>query len=284
MASADTGPDIPENLFHTLPTIVDLHRDPSGSTRSYYVLSTRGTFCAAQAYSAVSLRRIGFRDEDFAQLDVRPAAAEAGSEEAAQWPHGEGVLVYARAVSGEEFLLSINTTPNNDALRLNSHHHGGTSTGTGTSGAEQGEDEGTLRLPDGAQFLHYVLQTTIDYNADRSGSAQAADIEGAYVHRADAWTAAHRCLLAGDEDEDSARSRFAEYDSRGDAGFIGEWPFDEDTAVHAVAETGQNFTVAVKTPPHIEAKRKAELRRVVERHKLGGEAGGAGEATKQAVK
>ncbi|KAK4075259.1 hypothetical protein Purlil1_12689 [Purpureocillium lilacinum] len=267
MASADADANIPENLFHTLLTIVDRHKDPSGGTRSYYVLGTRGTLRAAKAYSAVALRRIGFRDEDFVQLDVRPTAAEAGYEEHAQWPHGEGVLVYARAVSGEEFLLSINTTPNDEALRLNNNRRG--------SGRD--EDEGTLRLPDGAQFLHYVLQTTIDYNADRSGSAQAADIEGAYVHRADAWTAAHRCLLAGDEDEEGARSRFAEYDSRGDPGFIGEWPFEEDMAVHAVAETGQNFTVAVKTPPHVEMKRKAEPRRVAERHKLGGE------ATKQAV-
>ncbi|KAK4071785.1 hypothetical protein Purlil1_13333 [Purpureocillium lilacinum] len=281
MPRADTNPNIPENLFHTLLTVVDLHKDPSGGTRSYYVLGTRGTLRAAKAYSLVALRRIGFHDDDFAQLDVRPGSTEAGEEGAAQWPHDEGVLVYARAVSGEEFLVSIETTPNNESLCLSTQRPWSASTGnTGTSG-DKIEDEGALRFPDGARFLHYVLQTTIDYNVDRSGSVQTANIEGAYVHRADAWTAAHRCLLAGEEDE-VARSRFAEYDSRGDAGFISEWPFDEDVAVHAVAETGQNFIIAVKTPPQVDVKRKEGLRRVVQ-HKHTHAAGGAAEGKEQAV-
>ena len=28
-----------------------------------------------------------------------------------------------------------------------------------------------------------------------------------------------------------------------------QWPFGEDVLVHAVAQTGENYTVAVRTPP-----------------------------------
>ncbi len=248
MPSVDTKSDAPENLFHILLTIVDLKKDASGGARSYFVLGTRGTLHAAKAYSTVALRKIGFHDEDFAQFDIRP------SVEIERWPHGEGVIAYARAVSGEEFLISIDTTPNNETLRLKSVP----CTGHGE------EDEGILHLPNGAQFLHYVLQITIDYNADRSGSAQTVEIEGAYAHRADALSAAHRCL-------DGERASFVEYDSRGDAEFFGEWPFDEDVVVHAVTETGQNFLVAVKAPPHAGARQKSRMTRPAERHKIGDE-------------
>lgn len=246
MLPMDINSDIPEDLFHILLTVVDLKRDTSGGTRSHFVLGTRGTLRAAKAYSIIALRRLGFHDDDFAQFDIRP------SVELEQWPHGEGVIAYARAVSGEEFLVSIDTTPNNESLRLKSGSHMG----------YEAEDEGRLRLPDGAQFLHYVVQTTIDYNSDRSGSAQTVEIEGAYVHRADAWTAAHQCLSG-------ERENFVEYDSRDDVEFFGEWPFDEDVAVHAVAETGQNYFVAVKVPPHEVVNHRTELRMAAEQHEIG---------------
>ncbi|GJN84169.1 hypothetical protein PLIIFM63780_007724 [Purpureocillium lilacinum] len=248
--------EVPENLFHTVLTVVDLHNDPSGGTRSYYVLGTHGTLEAAKVYSTVALQELGFHRDDFDDYAARPApgaGAAASASTAAvveqavtaeAWPHGEGVLLFARAPAGHEFTIRIDTTPNNESLRARAG-----STGSGG---------GALLLPDGARFLHYVLQTTVDYNVDRTGAAQTAEIEGAYVHRADAWTAAHRCL---DRDD------YAEYDSRGDAEFLGEWPYGEDVVVHAVADTGQNFQVAVKTPPHGDEKRRAELKKTVKRHK-----------------
>ncbi|KAJ6438946.1 hypothetical protein O9K51_08348 [Purpureocillium lavendulum] len=243
--------EVPENLFHTVLTVVDLHVDASGGTRAYYVLGTHGTLAAAKAYSAVALQEAGFRDDDFDECALRPSAAVLDATPGA-WPHGEGVLVFARAPAGQEFAIRIDTTPNAESLRA------WTGPGAGEGGGSAGGgDAGSLHLPDGAQFLHYVLQTTVDYNADRTGAAQTAGIEGAYVHRADAWTAAHRCL---DRDD------YAEYDARGDAEFVGAWPYGEDVVVHAVADTGQNFYVSVKTPPHGDEKRRAELRKAVRRH------------------
>ncbi|RFU77288.1 hypothetical protein TARUN_4964 [Trichoderma arundinaceum] len=206
---------IPEQLFHTVLTVIDYSHDPSGANRTAFVLKTHGTLEAAKKFAAHSLESVNFASDDFQQFHVRHAA---GSSES--WSHGDGVLVFARAFDGQEFLVGIDTTPNNETLATTS--------------------DGEVILPEGAKFLHYVLQITVDYNADRSGSQQATEIEGTYIHRADAWTAAHKCL-------DPAQ--FAEYDRRGDSQFIEEWPFGEDVAVHAVSETGQNYFIAVKRPP-----------------------------------
>lgn len=210
---------IPEQLFNTLLTVVDYSHDSSGATHTTFVLKTHGTLEAAKKFASHSLESINFKADDFQVYRIRNASEV--------WTHGDGVLVFARSFDGQEFLVSIDTTPNNEALLATT--------------------DGDLILPEGIKFLHYVLQITVDYNADRSGSSQTTDIEGTYVHRADAWTAAHKCL-------DPAQ--FAEYDRRGDAEFIEQWPFGEDVAVHAVSETGQNYFIAVIKPP----EQKHELR------------------------
>ncbi|GAB1318318.1 hypothetical protein MFIFM68171_08528 [Madurella fahalii] len=38
------------------------------------------------------------------------------------------------------------------------------------------------------------------------------------------------------------------YDERDDVNQAGEWPFGEEVVVHAVAQTGEHYTVAIKTP------------------------------------
>jgi hypothetical protein len=100
--------------------------------------------------------------------------------------------------------------------------------------------DGTIMLPEGAKFLHYVIQTVVDYDHDRSGGRQQTEIIGVYLHRADAWVAAHKSLNPED---------YVEYNSRGDAEFVKEWPFGENVAVHAIGEWGLNSLVAVITPP-----------------------------------
>jgi hypothetical protein len=91
-----------------------------------------------------------------------------------------------------------------------------------------------------------VLQTKVDYNADRSGEAQATDVEGVYARRADAVAAARRCLVSADV----TRGDYAQYDEREDDGKDdGDWPFGENVVVHAVAQTGENYLVAVRTVP-----------------------------------
>lgn len=206
---------VPEQLFHTVLTVIDYSQDPSGSNRTAFILKTHGALEAAKKYATRSLESLNFSSSDFQQYHIRGARSPSES-----WSHGDGVLLFARAFDGQEFLVGIDTTPNDEAL-------------TATQ-------DGDLVLPEGAKFLHYVLQVSVDYDADRSGGLQTTEILGVYVHRADAWTAAHKCL-------DPAQ--YAEYDDRGESQFIGEWPFGQDIAVHAVSETGQNFFIAVKTPP-----------------------------------
>ncbi|KKP07307.1 hypothetical protein THAR02_00631 [Trichoderma harzianum] len=206
---------IPEQLFHTVLTVIDYSHDASGANRTLFVLKTHGTLAAAKKYASHALEAVNFTAEDFEVYRIRTE-----EDPAKPWTHGDGVLVFARSFDGQEFLVGIDTTPNNEAL-------------TATS-------DGEIVLPEGAKFLHYLLQITVDYNADRSGSSQTTEIEGTYVHRADAWTAAHVSLDP---------TEYAEFDRRGDAQFVEEWPFGEDVAVHAVSETGQNYFIAVKRPP-----------------------------------
>ncbi|PTB45635.1 uncharacterized protein TrAFT101_001069 [Trichoderma asperellum] len=213
---------VPEQLFHTVLQVIDYSHDASGANRTTFVLKTHGTLEAAKKFAVHSLESINFTSSDFQQYQIRGDRAPSES-----WSHGDGVLLFARAFDGQEFLVGIDTTPNNEGVAAN--------------------PDGDLVLPEGAKFLHYVLQISVDYNADRSGSLQTTEILGVYVHRADAWTAAYKCLDP---------TQYAEYDRRGDSQFIGEWPFGEDIAVHAVSETGQNYFIAVKNPP----EKKHELK------------------------
>ncbi|KAM5350318.1 hypothetical protein ACJ41O_006823 [Fusarium nematophilum] len=211
MTLAMTTNAVPELLHHTTLTVIDYHEDPSGATRSVYVLGTHGTLEAAKAFATSALQGLKYEPNDFAEYAVRSTEP---------WKHGDGVLVFARAPAGQVFFIGINTTPNNESLPAS--------------------PDGAVVLPQGADLLHYVLQTTIDYNQDRTGSVQSMEIEGSYVHRDDALAAARRCLDP---------EQFVEYDVRESEEMAGQWPFGEDVVVHAVAETGQNFVVAVRTVP-----------------------------------
>ena len=205
--------NIPELLYHTTLTVIDYHEDASGARRSMYVLGTHCTIEAAKAFSTSALQSLGYERDDFTEYATR-------SNEPWKYSCIGGVLVFARAPAGQVFLIGIDTTPNNESL--------------------VGDPNGGVVLPQKTDLLHYVLQTTIDYNLDRTGSVQATDIEGTYVHRADALKAAISCI---------DRDQFIEYDVRDSEEMVGQWPFGEDVIVHAVTETGQNYTVAVRTVP-----------------------------------
>ncbi|OAA49398.1 hypothetical protein NOR_01321 [Metarhizium rileyi] len=211
--------EVSELLFHTILTVIDYSHDASGASRTTFVLGTHGTLEAAKAYAVRALEQLNFNpDDDFQKYNVRHLNGDTPGK---TWIHGDGVLAFARSLDGQEFRVSIDTTQNNESLRSSTQ-------------------DGAMILPEGAKFLHYVVQTMVDYNVDRSGSLQMTEIQGVYLHRADAWTAAHKCL-----DPDS----YAEYDCRGDTEFADQWPFGENVAVHAISDTGQNFLVAVNTPP-----------------------------------
>jgi hypothetical protein len=150
-------------------------------------------------------------------------------------------MIFARAPAEQVFLVGICTTPNTESLPV--------------------DQAGNLIVPNGAKFLHYLLQTNVDYNVDRSGSKQWTDILGCFVHRADAWTAAHTALKKAD---------FLEYDERGHEEFVGDWPFEDNVAIHAVSETGQNIFISVATPPIHDVRGKTAMGKLgkgVEREK-----------------
>ncbi|KFA70138.1 hypothetical protein S40285_06614 [Stachybotrys chlorohalonatus IBT 40285] len=241
MASSDSSQklQVPELLYHTVLTVIDYQADPNGGIRYIFVLGTRGSLKSAKVFTQTSLEEIGYKKDDFINYDVR----DLGETAPESWKHGDGVFVQATAPAGHVFVVKIDTTPNNESIPMNA--------------------DGKIVLPNGATFLHYVVQRVIDYNADRNGSIQWYEIEGTYVHRADAWTAAHKCL---------EKSDYAEYDSRGDPNFVGEWPYGDEVAVHAVSETGQNCMVSVVVPVHRQEHErsgvfeKATKKQVPEKH------------------
>lgn len=219
---------IPDLLYHTTLTVVDYHEDASGSTRTVYVLATHSTLKAAKSFALTALRGLGYRPEDFTEF----ASQESHGAVDASWTHGDGVVVFARAPAGHEFLVGIDTTPNNESLPA-------APSGTG--------NEDTVVLPTGTDHLHYLLQTVVDYNRDRSGSVSETHIEGCYLFRSTALDAARSCL-AGRRDE------FAQYDERDSPEMRDEWPFGDDVVVHAIANTGENYYIAIRTPPAAHAR------------------------------
>jgi hypothetical protein len=96
--------------------------------------------------------------------------------------------------------------------------------------------DGQVVLPEGVDSLNYVVQVVVDSNQDSVGSVPKAHINGSYVDRADALSAARNCL-------DPAE--FVEYDMQDDPDVVDQWPFGEDVVVHAVSKTGQIQCVAV---------------------------------------
>lgn len=206
--AADNVPDL---LYHTTLTVIDYHQDPSGATRSVYVLGTHSTVQAAKSFANSALQSLNYAQDDFSEYEVRSEGP---------WTHGDGVIVFAKAPAGQVFTIGLDTTPNNESLL--------------------GNDEGAIVLPRDAELLHYVLHTTIDYNRDRTGALQSTEIEGSYIHRENALAAARTCLN---------REEFVEFDVRDSDDMVGQWPYGEDVIVHAVAETGQNHIVAVRTVP-----------------------------------
>jgi hypothetical protein len=214
MADTNGAPSTPEQLFHTTLTVVDFHHDTSGSTRDVHVLGTHTTLPAAKAFALAALERLGYQPDDF---DMYATRANTAPEE---WTHGDGVMVYAKAPRGHEFLVGLDTKPNTESLPAGTND--------------------TLQLPDEHGYLHYVLQNRTDYNQDKSGAFQTTEIQGCYARRDSALAAAKETLR---EDRDE----YAQYDERDDAESEGEWPFGEEVVVHAVAQTGENYTVAVKT-------------------------------------
>ncbi|KXX75640.1 hypothetical protein MMYC01_208002 [Madurella mycetomatis] len=214
MVEANGNPPVPEQLYHTTLTVEEFHEDASYSTKESYVLGTHTTISGAKAFALEVLTHMDYKPGDFAEYAT---CLDTPSE---SWKHGDSVVVYARTHTGYEFLVGLAAKPNTGSLPA------------GT--------DGTLLLPKGIDHLHYVLQNKTDYNQDRSDTYQTTEIVGCYLQRAEALAAAKAVLRADCRE-------YAQYDERDDMDQAGEWPFGEEVVIHAVAQTGENFTVAIKT-------------------------------------
>ena len=166
-------------LYHTTLTISHYREDTGGTTQTFYVLGTHSNLLSAKAFAKKALQSQGFETSDFPTYEV--------CQPEQPWMYGDGVLVYAKALSGEELLVGIDTKPNDEELVE----------GPG----------GTVLLPKGTTHLHYVVQTEINYNQSPDSRYHTHEIEGCFAHRAAAYEAARDCL-AGEKDE------FAQYDER----------------------------------------------------------------------
>ena len=225
MEDTNGTPSIPEQVYHTTLTVVDFHKDTSGSTRDTHVLGTHTSLPAAKAFALSALETLGYKPADFDEYTTR---ANYTGDAAESWPHHDHVIVYARGpAAGHELLVGLDTKPNTESLPTVRDEH------------EDPSKKHTLRLPEGHDRLHYVLQSRTDYTQDKRGAYQTAEIQGCYARREDALAAARQALQ---EDRDE----YAQYDERGEDQEEG-WPFGEEVIVHAVAQTGENYTVAVKT-------------------------------------
>jgi hypothetical protein len=217
-------------LFHVKRTVTDFAKDKSGATKSTDILGTFTDLAAAKLAARSALASEGYVKDDFETFEQNDGTGT--------WTYGDGVLVFAKAPAGQTFEVRIDTKPN--VLQF--------------KGNADGEVEGFLhygkyaflKLQAHRLTLDKVIQQTLNYNKDPTGSSQATEVVGTYPTREAARKAARTALL----DSEVTKETFAEYDEFDDARDVNEWPYGEDVLVHAVAETGENFNVAVKAQPH----------------------------------
>src|SRR5262245_14367754 len=134
-------PNVPELLYHTTLTIVDYRDDNAGSAQSFYVLGTHGSLPAAKAFAVTALHSQGFEPDDFTVYEERKLQP--------LWSHDDGVIVFAKTPAGQDFLVGMDTKTNDEELRQ--------------------RPDGTMELPGGETYLHYVVQTEVKYNQERAG-------------------------------------------------------------------------------------------------------------------
>jgi len=213
MTTNCTDTSLEDVLYHVLVEIIDYHKDQSGATRTIEVLKTYTSLPAAKAAAHACLTTLGYLPSDFDEY------AEKSDADAETWAYGDGCLVYTKAPAGQVFYVRLDTTPPPQGMEL------------------KVDQDGTVEGP-----LYYVLQTNIDYNADRVGGKESTSVEAVFGSRHEACDMAYRVLL--DPGEGITKESFAEYDEFEEE--REEWPWGGEVLVHAVGENGENFLVSVK--------------------------------------
>jgi len=192
-------------IYHIIRTVTDFRRDKSGCLRSTDILGTYSDLAVAKATARKALTAVNSDRDWYTEYHEND-----GQED---WVYGDGVLVHALAPGGEIFQVSIETRPHHKGLKSD----------------ENGRIQGDL---------YHVIQTKVDYNADRAGAIQTTEIEGTYTTREKAEAAARKALL----DEEVTKDSFLEYNEQTDET---DWPYGDDVIVHAISPMGENFQVSV---------------------------------------
>ncbi|KAB5514884.1 hypothetical protein GE09DRAFT_980439 [Coniochaeta sp. 2T2.1] len=193
-----------ENLYIVKRTTVDPN-SPAEPAFNTAIPAVFTNLVPAKVEARATLFNEGYERDDFTIYDVNT-----GQE---TWCHGDGVIVYAEALSGQVFKVEVETITNTSRL--------------------EPDDDARIRRP-----LHHVLQTIVHYNEDRSGSIRDSIIEGTYVSRDAAEAHAFRVLL----DNRTNKDDFIQYNEYPQ---VSDRPFGADILVHAVKEGGENILVSV---------------------------------------
>ncbi|CCC09562.1 hypothetical protein SMACR_03593 [Sordaria macrospora] len=147
--------------------------------------------------------------------------------------------------------------------------------------------------------LSYVIQTKTDYNQALGGGGQpqpttarprrrssitrlfqVCEIEGCFPHKSEAidfarhWLSSKKnsgMFVQYDERDMTPRSVAAQKEEEEDENDGHQWPFGEDVLVHAVAATGENYCVAVRTAEG--ARERFGKKKIVAREGSGGRKG-----------
>jgi len=197
-----------DQLYHVKETIINPKNGTMGTTSTTNVVDTFTDLDTAKACARSVLKHLNLTPSRFLIYEENIGQAN--------WPFEDGVMEYAKSAGGQEIYISIDTKENTNKL-LSS-------------------EEGRVYGP-----LYYVFQSFTDYDADAFATNHHTEIEGTFKDREDAVRLAHRVLL----DKDINRDDFATYEEN-----IGQddWPYGEDSIVHAVSATGRIYTVAVLSP------------------------------------
>lgn len=161
MASNGDAASSEDLLYHVVYEIINYQRDTSGATRTTDVFGTYTSLPVAKAIARSCLKNWGYKVTDFEVYEL--------NDDPENWKYGDGVALYAKARSGQEFRVRLDTKTNVNQLK----------------GGPQGEVEGQL---------HYVFQTKIEY-INRVWAKQTTEIEGTYLLQKDAIDAAYVVLL-----------------------------------------------------------------------------------------
>jgi hypothetical protein len=229
MATNESNEGLSDYLYHVKRTIIDFAADKSGATQITDILSTFTDLPAAKQAARSALASEGYVKDDFETYEENDGRGN--------WTHGDGVLVFAKAPAGQIFEVVVDT-------KLNTLQFKGNADGEVEGRLHYGELLQESLGPGSDTFI--VLQQTIYYNKDPTGSSQSFEVEGTYPTLEAARKAARTVLI----DDEVTKEDFAVYEEFDDEGDKNEWPYGEDVLVHAVAETGENFNIAVKTQPH----------------------------------